>query len=87
MKLIAFRSIEIAASTQAVWDIISDIEHAADHISGIKNIKVLEPATGEGMIGLKWQESREWMSRDAVEVMWVTDALEASFYETRAERR
>lgn len=46
---------------------------------------MLEPGTEGSIVGLKWQETREWMGRDAVEVMWVTDASEAAFYETRAE--
>ncbi|MBT8097656.1 MAG: SRPBCC family protein [Woeseia sp.] len=85
MKLITSRSKEIAAPPAAVWAVISNIEDAAAVISGIKSIEVLESGTGEGIVGLKWKETREWMGRDAVEVMWVTDASEPSFYETRAE--
>ena len=84
MNLITSRSIEIAAEPSRVWSVISDIENAVNHISGIKKIEVLEPRSNESIVGLKWQETREWMGRDAVEVMWVTDASEALFYETRA---
>lgn len=85
MNLITSRSKEIAAPSSAVWAVIADIENAADRISAIKRIEVLEAGTAESIVGLKWQETREWMGRDAVEVMWVTDSSEASFYETRAE--
>ena len=76
MNLIASRSKEIEAPTMDVWAVISDIENATDHISTIKDIAVLEPCTEGSIVGLKWQETREWMGRDAVEVMWVTDAIE-----------
>ncbi len=85
MKLITSRTKEIAAPPLAVWTVITDIESAADRISAIKEIAVLEPGGDESIVGLKWRETREWMGRDAVEVMWVTDAREAAYYETRAE--
>ena len=85
MNLITSRSKEIAATTSAVWAVISDIGNATECISAIKRIEVLEPGTDTGIVGLKWRETREWMGRDAVEVMWITDASEDSFYETRAE--
>lgn len=85
MKLIASITKEIAAPPSAVWAIIADIEHAADRLSAIKQIEVLEPATKESIVGLKWKETREFMGRDATEVMWITEANENRFYETRAE--
>lgn len=85
MALITSRSVNIAAAPDAVWAVVADIPNAADVISGIKSIEVLEPASGPGITGLKWQETREWMGRDAVEVMWVTDASEPAYYATRAE--
>ncbi|MBT8055284.1 MAG: SRPBCC family protein [Xanthomonadales bacterium] len=85
MNLISSESKEIKAPPAAVWAVISDIGNAAAVISAIKDIEVLEPGNDGGIVGLKWKETREWMGRDAVEVMWVTDADEPSFYETRAE--
>lgn len=79
------RSTDISAPPTDVWSVISDIENAETTISGIKKIEILEPATGPSIIGLKWQETREFMGKDAVEVMWITDASEPSYYETRAE--
>jgi uncharacterized membrane protein len=85
MALIASRSIEIVAPAEAVWAVIADIQNAANVISGIKAIEILEAAPGPTISGIKWKETREWMGRDAVEVMWITDASPPSFYKTRAE--
>ncbi|NND70409.1 MAG: SRPBCC family protein [Rhodothermales bacterium] len=85
MTLIVSQSIEISATAEAVWSIISDIHNAESVISGIKEIHVLEESDGPTIAGLKWKETREWMGKDAVEVMWITDANAPSFYETRAE--
>jgi hypothetical protein len=79
------RSKEINAPPADVWAVVSDIEKAASRISGIKKIEVLERAAGPSIVGLKWRETREWMGKDAVEEMWITDASEPSFYATRAE--
>lgn len=85
MNLSTSRSKELSAPPSAVWAGIAHIENAADRISAIKRVEVLEPGTAESLIGLKWRETREWMGRDAVEAMWITESSEASFYETRAE--
>ena len=79
------RSIEIEASLAEVWSFVSNIENADSWISGIKEVEILERATGPSILGLKWRETREWMGKDTVEVMWVTDASEPQYYETRAE--
>ncbi|MBD3669714.1 MAG: SRPBCC family protein [Gammaproteobacteria bacterium] len=79
------RSVEISAPIGDVWAIVSDIEHSDSIISGIKKVEILEPAKGPSIVGLKWRETREMMGKDAAEVMWITDAAEASYYETRAE--
>lgn len=85
MKLITCRSVDIVADPAAVWSVISDIENAANNISAIKRIEVLESSNDKSIVGVKWKETREWMGRDVVEVMWITDAENESFYETRAE--
>ncbi|MGI9287800.1 MAG: SRPBCC family protein [Pseudomonadales bacterium] len=85
MALIASHSKKIMAAPQSVWGVVSDIENSAAVITGIKNIEILETIAGPEIVGLKWKETREWMGRDAIEVMWITDASAPSFYETRAE--
>ncbi len=78
-------STEIRASPQAVWDVITDIEHSQDVISAIEGIEVLEPATGPSIVGLKWRETRTMFGKQATEVMWITAAEPTQYYETRAE--
>lgn len=68
-----------------MWRVITDVRNAANVISGIKALEVLEEPSGPTLVGLKWKETREWMGKDAVEVIWITDARERSYYETRAE--
>ncbi len=78
-------SIDIDATPTAVWNVISNIEGAADHISAIHKIEVLARPTGASIKGLKWKETRTFAGRDATETMWITDARKPRFYETRAE--
>lgn len=78
-------SIEIDASPAQVWASVSNIENAANAISGIKSIEILESATGPSIVGLKWRETREMFGREAIETMWITEASDAEFYVTRAE--
>lgn len=85
MPLITSQSKEINASPEAVWSVITDIENAAKFISGIKAIEIVQQASDSTLVGLKWKETREFMGKDAVEVMWITNARAPEFYETRAE--
>ena len=79
------RSTVIAAPPAAVWEVVTDIEGSASTIRGISRIEVLEPATGPSILGLRWRETRTWRGREAVEVMWITEAAPPSHYATRAE--
>ena len=68
----------------AVWAAITNIENASETISGIENIEVLEkPANG--LVGLKWRETRMLFGKPATAEKWITDAAENEFYKTRAE--
>ena len=74
----------IDAPPERVWDIITDIENAADHFSGIVSIDVLEKPA-DGLVGLKWSEKRIMFGKEATEVMWVTDVDPGRSYDVRAE--
>ena len=76
--------ISIKASKEQVWKVITDIDRAAERISGIQEIEVLERPT-QGIIGLKWKETRTMFGKTATEVMWITEAEENAYYQTRAE--
>lgn len=76
-------SIHIDAPTKKVWAVITDIHGCEDRIRGIITANVLEE--GAPLIGLKWQETRKFAGKEATETMWITDAMEGEWYETRAE--
>ena len=76
--------ISINASKESIWHVITNIENSTDTISGIEKIELLEQPA-DGIIGLKWRETRIMFGKTATEVMWITDAVENEFYQTRAE--
>jgi hypothetical protein len=74
----------INGSKAAIWAAITNIENASEIIRGIENIEVLEkPANG--LVGLKWRETRMLFGKPATAEKWITDAAENEFYKTRAE--
>jgi hypothetical protein len=76
--------ITINGSKAAVWAAIADVENAAEIISGIENIEVVEkPANG--LVGLRWRETRLLFGKPATVEKWITEAAENEFYRTRAE--
>src|SRR5262247_289949 len=76
--------VTINGSKAAIWAAITNIEKASEVISGIENIEVLEkPANG--LVGLRWRETRMLFGRLATVEKWITDAGENEFYKTRAE--
>jgi carbon monoxide dehydrogenase subunit G len=77
-------SVTIRAPREAVWGAVTDIANAAGRIKGIEKVEVLErPANG--FVGTRWRETRTMFGKEATEVMWITDASEGRFYDTRAE--
>ena len=76
--------VAINGSKAAVWAAITDIENASTFISGIEKIEVLEKPTN-GLVGLKWRETRQLFGKSASADKWITDAVENEFYKTRAE--
>jgi hypothetical protein len=79
----AVAQVDIKGSPQAVWDVVTDIRNAANHIQAIENIEILE--TPKDLVGLKWRETRTMFGKTATEIMWITNAAKLSHYETRAE--
>ncbi len=76
--------VTINGSKAAIWAAITNIENASEIISGIQNIEVLEkPANG--LVGLRWRETRMLFGKPANAEKWITDAAENEFYTTRAE--
>ena len=76
--------VAINGSKAAIWAAMTDIENASKTISGIEKIEVLEkPANG--LVGLRWRETRMYFGKPATVEKWITDAVENAFYKTRAE--
>lgn len=74
----------INGSKAAIWAVITNIENASETISSIQKVEVLEKPEN-GLVGLKWRETRTMFGKTATEEMWITDAAENEFYKTRAE--
>jgi hypothetical protein len=82
--MIVEAQVTINGSKAATWAAITNIANASEIISGIENIEVLEkPANG--LVGLKWRETRMLFGKPATAEKWITDAAENEFYTTRAE--
>src|SRR5438552_10687075 len=82
--MIVEAQVTINGSKAAIWAAITNIENASETISGIENIEVLEkPANG--LVGLKWRETRMLFGKPATVEKWITDAAQNEFYRTRAE--
>lgn len=76
--------IEVNKPRNVVWAAITDIENCTNMISGIIELEVLEKPE-EGIVGLKWMETRKMFGKEASETMWITDAKEGEYYCTCAE--
>ena len=84
--MIVEAQVTINGSKAAIWAAITNIANASEIISGIEHIEVLEkPANG--LVGLRWRETRMLFGKPATAEKWITDAAENEFYKTRAEDR
>ena len=82
--MIVEAQVTINGSKAAIWAAITNIENASETISGIEKIEVLEkPANG--LVGLKWRETRMLFGKPATVEKWITAAAENEFYKTTAE--
>ena len=82
--MIVEAQVTINGSKAAIWAAITNIENASETISGIEKIEVLEKPTN-GLVGLRWRETRMLFGKPATAEKWITDAAENEFYQTRAE--
>ena len=74
----------IKGTREEVWRVITNIVESEKTIEAIEAIEILKKPT-TGLVGLKWRETRTMFGRSATEVMWITDAKENEYYQTRAE--
>ncbi len=76
--------VTINGSKSSVWAAITKIENASQTISGIEKIELIDqPANG--LVGLKWRETRMLFGKPATVEKWITDAAENEFYRAKAE--
>jgi hypothetical protein len=76
--------ITINRNQAAVWSVITNIRDAAKIISQIETIEILhEPLNG--LVGLKWRETRMYFGKPSAIDKWITDVVENKSYQTRAE--
>ena len=78
------QQVQINADKSTIWQAITDIEHCDQMIEGINKVKILNQPKN-GLVGLKWQETRKMFGKEAVETMWITEAVDMQYYSTRAE--
>lgn len=75
--------VPVNASRAAIWAAITNLENASEIIRGIDKIEILEKPA-DGLVGLKWRETRMLFGKPATADKWITDAVENEFYKTRA---
>lgn len=69
----------IHAPQARVFELAADIPHAAERISGINKVEILEPAPeapdnlGPVGLGFRWRETRTMMGKQATEDMTITE--------------
>ena len=81
MKMMFDRTID--APPQRVFDVFTDLEHAAERIRGIDKMEVLTPgAVGKGT---QFRETRTIFKKQAVETMTITEFEPGQKYATTAE--
>ena len=76
--------VNVNAPAEAVWNIITDFENAADNISAIEELEILETPES-GLVGTKWKETRTMFGKTATEEMWITEAVDGESYTAAAE--
>lgn len=74
----------IHGTKEAIWSAITNIRSASDIIRGIENIEILEEPA-QGLVGLKWKETRMYFGKPAAIDKWVIEATPPVMLKTRAE--
>ena len=70
------------APVERVFDVLTDVEHAADRVSGIEKIEILSEVRSG--LGLRWRETRVMFGKEATEVMDVTAYERPTLWRTEA---
>lgn len=78
------QSITINAPIDEVFKTFTNIDTAANTLTGIKQMEIIEGPT-QMEVGTKWKETREMMGKDSTEVMWVSELRKNKSYTVDAE--
>lgn len=73
----------IAASPQRVWEVLTDVEHAAQTLSGVTSVQLM--TDGPYAVGTRWRETRTMFGRSATQEMWVAECDPLRSTEVQAE--
>lgn len=76
-------SVGIEAPPARVYEVVTDLENAAERISGIKSMEVL--TDGPFGVGTRFRETRVVFGKEATEEMEVVAVTPGEGYELRAE--
>ncbi|WP_114908115.1 SRPBCC family protein [Ornithinimicrobium murale] len=73
----------IEASPERVWQVLTDLERAAETLSGVTSVQLM--TDGPYAVGTRWRETRTMFGRSATEEMWVAECDPLRHTEVRAE--
>jgi hypothetical protein len=76
--------IKILGDKSNVWKTITNIKDFPNVLSGVEKIDLLNQPSN-GLVGLKWRETRMYFGKPSAIDKWVVDAVENEHYKTRAE--
>jgi len=76
--------VDIDSPKSKVWSVVTDIKNCHNVVSAITKLDILHQPDN-GLVGLKWAETRKIFGQEAEEVMWITECADGDYYCTRAE--
>lgn len=77
---------QVDAPVETVWRVVTDIEHAADFISGITHIERVDAGSSFAP-GFAWRETRRMFGKEVTELMTVVAVAEGQSYEVESTSR
>lgn len=82
--MIVEAQVTIKGTKSSVWKTIAEVANMAEIIRGVEKIEILSESLN-GLIGLRWRETRIYFGNQAAVEKWITDAVDDEFYKTIAE--
>lgn len=61
----------IEATPEAVWEVITDLEHAQERLSQVTDLHII--TTGPYALGTGWRETRRMMGSSDTQELWVVE--------------